>query len=109
MDERDRQLLNQMQNDFPLAERPFRALAERLDSSEADVLARVERLRAEKILRQVSAIFDTKALGYKSSLVAMRAAPGRVHEAAQILNEHPGVSHNYERNHEFNLWFTIAV
>jgi len=73
------------------------------------VLARVRRLRAEKILRQVSAIFDTKSLGYKSSLVAMRVAPERVHEAAQIINEHPGVSHNYERNHEFNLWFTIAV
>ncbi len=109
MDDRDRHLLNLMQNDFPLVDRPFLALARQIGTTEDDVLARVQRLRAEKILRQVSAIFDTRSLGYKSSLVAMRAAPHRVHEAAQIVNEHPGVSHNYERNHEFNLWFTIAV
>src|SRR5579884_2880565 len=109
MDDRDRHLLNLMQNDFPLVDRPFLALARQIGTTEDDVLARVQRLRAEKILRQVSAIFDTRSLGYKSSLVAMRAAPHRVHEAAQIVNEHPGVSHNYERNHEFNLWFTVAV
>jgi siroheme decarboxylase len=109
MDDLDKRLLNHMQNDFPLADRPFAVLAEQVGVSEDDVLERVHRLRAEKILRQVSAIFDTKSLGYQSSLVAMRTAPGRVHEAAQIVNEHPGVSHNYERNHEFNLWFTIAV
>ena len=66
-------------------------------------------LKAGKIVRQVSAIFDTKSLGYKSSLVAMRVAPDRITHAARVINEHPGVTHNYERNHEYNLWFTIAV
>jgi DNA-binding Lrp family transcriptional regulator len=109
MDDQDRQLLNLMQNDFPLVDRPFQAIGERFGVSESEVLDRVQRLRSEHILRQVSAIFDTKSIGYKSSLVAMRVDPERVNQAAQIVNEHPGVTHNYERNHEFNLWFTIAV
>src|SRR5919112_185168 len=66
-------------------------------------------LKAGRIVRQVSAIFDTKSLGYKSSLVAMRVDPARITDAARIINEHPGVTHNYERNHQYNLWFTIAV
>ena len=73
------------------------------------MLDRVRRLRSENIIRQVSAIFDTKSLGYRSSLVAMKVPPDRIGEAARIINEHPGVTHNYERNHEYNLWFTVAV
>ena len=109
MDERDRELLNLIQNDFPLVARPYRALGERLGESEAEVIERIRRLRRENIIRQISAIFDTKSLGYKSSLVAMQVAPERINEAARTINEHPGVTHNYERNHEYNLWFTIAV
>ena len=108
MDELDRRLLNIIQSDFPLVARPFAALGERLGTDEADVIGRIARLKAEKIIRQISAIFDTRSLGYKSSLVAVKAG-NRVAEAARIINEHPGVSHNYERDHEFNLWYTIAV
>ncbi len=71
--------------------------------------AQLQGLRESGILRQVSAIFDTTALGYRSSLVAMRAPADRINEVAEIINSHPGVSHNYRRNHEFNLWFTVAV
>ena len=109
MDERDRELLNLIQNSFPLVARPYERLGQELGESEDDTLARVRRLRRDNIIRQISAIFDTKSLGYKSSLVAMRVSPGRIGQAAQIINEHPGVTHNYERNHEYNLWFTIAV
>jgi siroheme decarboxylase len=109
MDDRDRELLNQIQNGFPLVSRPYQAIAERLGSTEAEIIERVLRLRRENIIRQISAIFDTKSLGYKSSLVAMRVPPDRINEAAQVINEHPGVTHNYERNHEYNLWFTVAV
>jgi DNA-binding Lrp family transcriptional regulator len=109
MDDLDKQLLNRIQTDFPLVARPYRALGEPLGLAEDDVIDRVQMLRAEHVIRQVSAIFDTKSLGYKSSLVAMRVDPSRVSEAAQVLNEHPGVTHNYERNHEYNLWFTIGV
>jgi siroheme decarboxylase len=109
MDDLDRRLLNRIQSDFPLVARPFADLGEPLGLSEEDTVARMRALKAGRIVRQVSAIFDTKSLGYKSSLVAMRVEPSRITEAARIINEHPGVTHNYERNHQYNLWFTIAV
>jgi DNA-binding Lrp family transcriptional regulator len=103
------ELLYRMQNDFPLTERPFAALAEELGESEEVVLRTVRQLKEEGIIRQTSAIFDTKRLGYHSSLVAFRIPEARIDEAAEIVNAHPGVSHNYLRNHDFNLWFTLAV
>ncbi len=109
MDALDKRLLNALQWEFPLVPRPFQALAEALGTTEADIMARVDRLKADRVVRQISAIFDTRSLGYKSSLVAMQVRPDRVDEAAAILNEHPGVSHNYKRNHAFNIWFTVAV
>ena len=109
MDEIDRQLLNEMQDGFPLVPEPFAELAARIGTDEADVIARLSALRASGVLRQVGAIFDTKALGYQSSLVAMRVAEERLADAAAVVNEHPGVSHNYQRAHAFNMWFTIAV
>jgi len=109
MDDLDKRLLNVIQADFPLVSRPFQALGERLGLTEAEVIHRVAALKARRIIRQISAIFDTRSLGYKSSLVAMRVQHERLETAAAIVNGHPGVSHNYERNHVFNLWFTLAV
>jgi DNA-binding Lrp family transcriptional regulator len=109
MDDLDRRLLNRIQSDFPLVARPYEELGRELGLSEDEVVERMWALKAGRIVRQVSAIFDTKSLGYKSSLVAMRVDPSRIAEAARIINEHPGVTHNYERNHQYNLWFTIAV
>jgi DNA-binding Lrp family transcriptional regulator len=109
LDDLDRKLLNLMQGSFPLEARPFRAVAELAEVSEEEVLQRVERLLAERIIRQVTPIYDTRALGYGSMLVAAKVDPEHPWRAAQIINSHPGVSHNYLRNHEFNMWFTIAV
>lgn len=109
MDDADRHLLNLIQSDFPLTSRPYAALGLSLGMGEQEVMDRLARLRAKRIVRQISAIFDTRSLGYKSTLVAMQVDPARIGRAAKIINEHPGVSHNYERNHAFNLWFTIAV
>ena len=109
MDELDQRLLNEMQDKFPLVREPFAALAERVDTSEAQVIARLSAMRESGVLRQVSPIFDTKALGYATSLVAMRVPEEGLAAAAEIVNAHPGVSHNYRRTHEFNMWFTIAV
>jgi DNA-binding Lrp family transcriptional regulator len=69
----------------------------------------MKKLRELHVVRQVSAIFDSRRIGYKTSLVAMKVAPERLQEAAEIINRHPGVSHNYARNHAYNLWFTVAV
>jgi DNA-binding Lrp family transcriptional regulator len=101
----DAELLTRLQTEIPVVERPFAALG----FPEADVIARIRQLKADKIIRQISAIFDTRSLGYASSLVAARVAPDRVDAAAEIINRHPGVSHNYLRSHPFNLWYTIAV
>jgi siroheme decarboxylase len=109
LDELDRRLLNLLQGSFPLEPRPFARVAELAEVSEDEVLSRTARLLDERIIRQVTPIFDTRALGYESMLVAAKIDPEHPHRAAKVVNAHPGVSHNYLRNHEFNLWFTIAV
>jgi siroheme decarboxylase len=109
IDDIDGQLLNRIQGDFPVVARPFQELGTWLNLSEADVIDRIGRMKADRVIRQISAIFDTRQLGYKSSLVAMQVPRERVDEAGAIINQHPGVSHNYRRNHTYNLWFTIAV
>jgi siroheme decarboxylase len=105
----DAVLLNALQAGLPLVRRPFAQLADGLGVSESEVLERTQRLRDAAIIRQISAIFDTRALGYISSLVAARYPADRLFEAAKVINGHPGVSHNYRRTHDFNLWFTLAV
>lgn len=111
LDDRDQQLLNLLQADFPVTSAPFAELAAQLGDgvTEADVIERTAKLREAKVIRQISAIFDTRSLGYSSTLVAMKFAPEKLERGAAIINEHPGVSHNYKRNHEFNLWFTLAT
>jgi DNA-binding Lrp family transcriptional regulator len=109
VDAADKRLCDLIQNEFPLVERPFAALGKRLECSEDDVLDRVTRLREERIIRQISAIFDTRRLGYVSSLVAARTSAAHADAAAEVINTHPGVTHNYERQHEFNIWFTVGV
>lgn len=103
------ELLNAIQWDFPLTEAPFSELGERLGVSESEVIERLRSAKEDGVLRQLSAIFDTRSLGYSSSLVAARIADEEIDEAATRLNAHPGISHNYKRNHEFNLWYTVAV
>jgi siroheme decarboxylase len=109
MDDVDRRLLNLMQGSFPIALRPYEHVAGLAGIPAEEVRARVQRLLDKRIIRQVTPIFDTRALGYSSMLVAAKVDPEHPHRAAQVINEHPGVSHNYLRNHEFNLWFTIAT
>jgi DNA-binding Lrp family transcriptional regulator len=105
----DKRLLNLMQGEFPIAPRPYQHVATRAGISEADAIAAVQRLIEERIIRQVTPIFDTRALGYSSMLVAAKVDPENPWRAANVINAHPGVSHNYLRNHEFNIWFTIAT
>jgi siroheme decarboxylase len=109
LDDADRTLLNLMQGSFELTRRPFARVAERAGLAEDDVMARVQRLLDKRIVREITPIFDTRALGYQSMLVAAKVDPEFPHRAAKVINTHPGVTHNYLRNHDFNLWFTIAV
>jgi DNA-binding Lrp family transcriptional regulator len=109
LDDVDRKLLNLMQGSFPIAAHPYQHVAALGGVTEAEVMDRVQHLLDKRIIRQVTPIFDTRALGYSSMLVAAKVDPEHPHRAAQIINKHPGVSHNYLRNHDFNLWFTIAT
>jgi siroheme decarboxylase len=109
LDDLDRELLNAVQWDFPLESRPFAALATRLGVSEPEVRARVGKVKDTGVLRQLSAIFDTRALGYSSALVAAKVEADHIDDAAEVVSVHPGVSHNYKRNHAYNLWYTVAV
>jgi DNA-binding Lrp family transcriptional regulator len=105
----DKRLLNVMQGRFPIEPRPYAAVARELGVPEEAVLARLRELLDDRIIRQVTPIYDTRALGYESMLVAAKIDADNPWRAAKIVNAHPGVSHNYLRNHEFNMWFTIAV
>jgi DNA-binding Lrp family transcriptional regulator len=107
--EADKRLLNLMQGSFPIARRPYAEVAAQAGIGEQDAIARVQELIDERIIRQVTPIFDTRALGYSSMLVAAKVDPENPWRAANVINEHPGVSHNYLRDHDFNIWFTIAT
>jgi DNA-binding Lrp family transcriptional regulator len=109
MNATDAALLGVLQETVPFTLRPFAGLGNRCGLTEDETLARVKALKEEKVIRQISAIFDTRSLGYASSLVAAKIAPENLDAAVAVINSHPGVSHNYLRNHEFNLWYTIAV
>ncbi len=109
LDAFDKRLLDAMQGGFPIAQRPYAAVAENLGVSEDVVLERVRELLDDRIIRQVTPIFDTRAFGYGSMLVAAKVDPEHPWRAGKIINSHPGVSHNYLRNHDFNMWFTLAV
>lgn len=103
------EILSRIQKKFPLVARPFEVIADELGMSEDEVLAILQEQKKANVIRQTSAIFDTKRLGYISSLVAFKIAPQKISDAVKIINSHPGISHNYERNHDFNIWFTLAV
>jgi len=105
----DKKILNLLQSDFPLVREPWKAIGEAAGVTEQEVIERVGALKKKNVVRQVGAIFDTRRLGYSSTLVAMRFSSDRLDAAAQFLNRHPGISHNYARNGQFNLWFTLAV
>jgi DNA-binding Lrp family transcriptional regulator len=100
LDEFDKSLLNKMQGGFPIVPRPYAEVATALGVAE---------LIEQRIIRQVTPIYDTRALGYQSMLVAAKVDAEHPWRPAKIINEHPGVSHNYLRNHEFNMWFTVAT
>ncbi len=109
LDETDKRLMNLLQSNFPLDPEPFALVASEAGLKLDDVIGRTQRLLDGRIIREITPIFDTRALGYESMLVAAKVDSENPQRAAKIVNAHPGVSHNYLRTHEFNLWFTIAT
>jgi siroheme decarboxylase len=109
LDDTDKRLMNVLQSRFPLDAEPFAPVAAEVELSVDETLERTQRLLDGRIIREITPIFDTRALGYDSMLVAAKVDAEHPHRAAKVINSHPGVSHNYLRTHEFNLWFTIAT
>ena len=109
LDDTDKRLMNLLQSSFPLDAEPYTLIATAAELELEELTRRTQRLLDERIIREITPIFDTRALGYASMLVAAKVDAEHPHRAAEIINSHPGVSHNYLRSHEFNLWFTIAT
>jgi len=104
----DRRILNILQTGFPLNEQPYLAMAKQLQIEEAELLERIEHLKEAGIIRRIGAVIESRAMGYYSTLCTCRVEPERADEAAAIINRQPGVTHNYLRDQEYNLWFTLT-
>ncbi len=109
MDDLDRRILDALQHDFPLSERPFDVLAQRLGVDPDLLWRRVEAMRKSGVIRRLGASLDSMKLGFRSTLAAVRVRPEFVDRAAQAIGRHPEVTHSYLRDHEFNIWFTIIA
>lgn len=109
MDARDRVLLNAVQNHFPLEIRPYLTLGKAVGMTEDEAYRRLQRLRQDGIIRRLGGVFDSRRLGYFSTLCAAKVPEGKISALADLLQENPGVTHNYLRNHEYNVWFTLIT
>ena len=109
IDDINRAILNSIQSDFPLTPRPYLAIAEDLGLTEDDVLDRLNRLKKEGIIRRIGGNFVPEKLGFISTLCAARVPEDKIDLFAKIVNRYPGVTHNYQRNNEFNIWFTFIA
>ncbi|AEF94394.1 putative transcriptional regulator, AsnC family [Desulfotomaculum nigrificans CO-1-SRB] len=109
LDHIDRRLLNLVQSEFPICLEPYRVLAERLGISEQEVLDRLEHLMKQDIIRRLGGVFDSRKLGYKGTLCAIKVPPDRIEEVAAVVNSYIGITHNYLRDHEYNMWFTVLA
>lgn len=109
MDEIDEKILNIVQKEFPLEERPYLIVAQRLGIGEDDVLSRVQRLKDEGVIRRIGAVFDGARLGRVSTLCAARVPEEKVGSFVEAVNAFRGVTHNYRRGHEYNVWFTASA
>lgn len=107
MDDKDRALLNEIQSNFPVASRPYEVLGTRLDLSEQEVLDRIYRLRTEGIIRRIGASINSRKIGFVSTLLAAKAPKDKFEKFVDLVNRCDGVTHNYLRKHEYNVWFTL--
>ena len=109
MDIIDKKILNIIQKNFPLEAEPFKAVAEKIGISEEEALDRIRRMKQEGIIRRIGAVFDSRKLGFVSRLCAGRVPEEKLKDFIEVVNSYPGVTHNYRRNHEYNVWFTFIV
>jgi DNA-binding Lrp family transcriptional regulator len=109
MDNTDKIILNIIQKEFPVVAEPFKVVAERVGITEDEVLERISRLKQEGIIRRIGAVFDSKKMGFVSTLCAARVPEDTLKAFVDVVNSYAGVTHNYRRNHEYNVWFTFIA
>jgi siroheme decarboxylase len=109
MDEIDKKILNILQKEFPIVEQPFLAVAEKCWINEDEAMSRIQKMKDSGIIRRIGAIFDGNKLGRVSTLCAAKVPEEKLEKFIQAVNANPGVTHNYRRNHEYNVWFTLVV
>lgn len=107
MDKSDKAILNRIQSDFPIAPRPFEVIADELGIDEQQVLDRVSNLKKAGIIRRIGANFVPGKVGFVSTLCAAQVPEDKIDFFSQVVNRFPGVTHNYQRDHQFNVWFTF--
>jgi DNA-binding Lrp family transcriptional regulator len=109
IDDVDKAILNRIQSDFPITSRPYRFIADALGLSEKDVLERIARLKKTGIIRRIGGNFVPEKLGFVSTLCAAKVPEDKIDSFARTVNRYPGVTHNYKRNSQFNIWFTFIA
>jgi siroheme decarboxylase len=109
MGKEDRAILNEIQKKFPITNRPYLNLARKLKLKEKDVMEKVQKLKDIGIIRRIGASFSAKAVGFSSTLCAAKVPEDKIEEFVSVVNTYPGVTHNYEREGEFNIWFTLIA
>lgn len=109
LDQLDRRLLNLVQSDFPICPQPYQVLAEQLGVTEQEILQRLERLMKQDVIRRLGGVFDSRKLGYKGTLCAIKVPQDRIDEVAAVINSYLGITHNYLRDDDYNMWFTILA
>jgi len=109
IDDVDREILNRIQSDFPMTKRPYLSIAENLDLSENDVIKRLERLKRKGIIRRIGGNFVPEKLGFVSTLCAAKVPEDKIEGFAKTVNLYPGVTHNYQRDNTYNVWFTFIA
>ena len=109
MDDIDRKLLNEIQSDFPITKRPYKDLGVPLDCSEDEIFERIGRLKKEGIIRRIGGNFDSKRLGFATTLCAAKVTDDKINRFMEAVNRYPEVTHNYIRDHHYNIWFTFVA
>ncbi len=109
MDEIDRNILNEIQSDFPITSRPYQEVAARLNLTEGEVIERVRRLKDAGIIRRIGGNFHSHRLDFTSTLCAAKVPPERLEQFVEVVNSYPGVTHNYLRDSLYNVWFTFIA
>ena len=109
MDDKDRAILNEIQSDFPISSEPYREVGKRIDLSESEVFERVKKLKRDGVIRRIGGNFDSRRLDFRSTLCAAKVLEEDVEDFVRVVNTYPGVTHNYLRNHDYNVWFTFIA